>query len=88
MMSQTGSITIVNFMTPGVGILVWGCGRVGHRDSSLFKILTNIDDTASSVQVCNINRIVYRYNLPPVTWDVIKKVRKIMAYLINIVEFN
>ena len=30
MMTKEGSTKIVNFMTPGVGVLVLGCGHISH----------------------------------------------------------
>ena len=32
MMAKEGSTKIVNFMIPGVGVLVLGCGHISHRE--------------------------------------------------------
>ena len=31
MMTKEGSTKIVNFMSPGAGVLVLGCGHISHR---------------------------------------------------------
>ena len=53
MMTKEGSTKIVNFMTPGAGVLVLGCGHISQRVKMnyFFKnLLPGIDQTN---QVCS-----------------------------------
>ena len=36
MMTKEGSSKIVNFMTPGAGVLVIGRGHISHNENALF----------------------------------------------------
>ena len=50
-MNQTGTTKIVNFMTPGTGVLVLGCGYISHKVKML-----------SSSLLLSIDKINYDYS--------------------------
>ena len=70
MMTKEGSTKMINFMTPGTGVLVLGCGHISHivkihfffkNLSSLLPVIDqttyvySIDDQGRVYQNCNFH---------------------------------
>ena len=51
MMTKEGSTKIVNFMTPGAGVLVLGCGHISHYSEYVVSSTLSIYSTLIAVHL-------------------------------------